>query len=71
MAGIADKIRLYNEAYLAAWDQLNAGSVRDKSDSAHLDKIVRALINAGRSNASDIASEAFNLFRSQQKQNNT
>jgi hypothetical protein len=62
MAGIANNIRLYNDAYQAAWEQMNASGVQGADRSARLDKIIRSLIKAGRSSASDIASEAVNVI---------
>jgi hypothetical protein len=62
MARISDKIKLYNDAYQSAWQQMNARGLNGADNSARLDRIIRALIQAGRSSASDIASEAVNHF---------
>jgi hypothetical protein len=67
MAGIADRVRLYNEAYQEAWGRLNKSVIAEADGSARLDKIIRTLIKLGRSNASDIASEAMNHFGHQEK----
>ena len=63
MSGIADKIRLYNEAYQEAWARMSAVGTGGEADSVRLDKAIRILIQLGRSSASDIASEAIRLCR--------
>lgn len=67
MAGIADKVRLYNEAYQRAWNGLNIERKRSAGDSARLDAIIRTLIKNGPSSVSDLASEAMRLFVEQEK----
>ncbi|MDO9411367.1 MAG: hypothetical protein Q7T81_02175 [Pseudolabrys sp.] len=67
MTGIADKIKLYNDAYELAWQRMSANGLHGSDNSARLDAIIRTLIKAGRSNASDIASEAVNHFMIKQK----
>jgi hypothetical protein len=58
MAGIANSVRLYNEAYELAWRQIVLNRINRAGAAPRLNSIIRGLIKAGGADSTAIATEA-------------